>query len=289
MLDEFFGAGLIMELLASTARTLAAITFLTGPAMAEDYWIKTSSQNCEIWSDRAISEDDRITWTGDCVDGKTNGSGLLIWTQNGKIHARYQGKMAGGKMQGKGVLVEPAASGSGFDVVAGAFEDGVLNGRATYKSAEGAIFMGSFKDNQIHGDALWIEPDGSSFAGEFVNGAAQGTGSSISADGEFYQGDFVSNDRHGHGTVIFPDGGKYTGEFRQDEMTGLARYDDPSGDHYIGSFSNGAPDGPGLFVSAAGDTYQGVFKMGQLDGQVLVTRKDGSQMVETWENGEKKQ
>ena len=57
----------------------------------------------------------------------------------------------------------------------------------------------------------------------------------------------------------------------------------------VGQYEGGAPNGPGTFIAPNGDVYQGVFVNGKAEGMILVTRTDGSQSVETWTNGEKRQ
>ena len=276
-----------MKRLTHAAMTASTLLVLTTQAMAADYWVKDSLGNCEIWSDQPPAEGDVITWSGGCADGRASGAGLLIWTSKGKLNTRFDGEMAEGKMNGKGILVERAEAGTGLDVVTGGFENGEMNGPIIYKSAENALFVGQFKEGLMDGHVLLVEADGSSFEGTFVNGTAQGAGKTISADGEVFDGQFQDNERHGLGSLTLADGGRYVGEFAQGAITGLGRFEDPSGDTYTGAFQNDLPDGPGVFATFEGDTYQGMFRMGELNGQVLVTRKDGSQSIETWNNGER--
>jgi len=57
----------------------------------------------------------------------------------------------------------------------------------------------------------------------------------------------------------------------------------------IGIYENGSPNGPGTYIAPNGDIYQGAFIDGKAEGSVLVTKRDGSQSIETWKNGEKQQ
>jgi len=52
-------------------------------------------------------------------------------------------------------------------------------------------------------------------------------------------------------------------------------------------FANGKPNGAGTAIDVAGNIYQGRFVDGKAEGKILVTMEDGTQSIETWENGEK--
>jgi len=126
----------------------------TAAATAEEYWLRASPENCEIWSDQPTQGGDVITWSGGCIDGKTNGNGLLLWMRNGKLHTSFDGDMSGGKMNGKGALVEASGSSGQYDVVVGKFRNSEPKGAILFKSAENAFFVGQYQNGKMDGQIL---------------------------------------------------------------------------------------------------------------------------------------
>ena len=43
-------------------------------------WLKDPITNCAVWGSD-LSGDNLISWSGDCRDGKANGTGVLSWTK----------------------------------------------------------------------------------------------------------------------------------------------------------------------------------------------------------------
>ena len=66
---------------------------------AEAWWLKDPITNCSVWGND-LSGDNLISWSGDCRDGKANGTGVLSWINDGKLVGRYSGPMVDGKAQG---------------------------------------------------------------------------------------------------------------------------------------------------------------------------------------------
>jgi len=53
-------------------------------------WVKSES-GCDLWTNQSFTE--RITWDGDCKDGKITNEGSLIVFKDGEVYLKYQGKM----------------------------------------------------------------------------------------------------------------------------------------------------------------------------------------------------
>ena len=239
----------------------AAMAWPAGAAMAGDFWLKAKGSGCQVWSDDAPTAADVVTWSGACKDGKAAGTGKLNWTRAGKPYAVYEGAMAGGKLNGYGVL-QLAVKG-GFDTYEGAFKNGEVQGSIAYRNAKGDIYEGGVKDGKPHG-----------------------TGYRKTGDEE-YLGAFVDGARDGVGLWITPRM-SYLGEFKGDTASGSGVLEEASGSRYHGQFRDGKPHGAGTYTTGAGAVYQGVFKNGKADGPFLVTAKPGAKPVlETWKDGKK--
>lgn len=235
---------------------------LVGAALAEDYWWKVEGGDCEVWSDDEVA-DPTVTWTGDCIDGKVAGFGMLEWSIGGKIAGAYEGEMDEGKLNGYGTLKIHYPSGE-VDQIEGYFENGDIAGGAIVTDAAGNVYEGPIdEDGKPHGTG-YATVEGEEYAGEFENGVRQGLGYLLSKD-EFYIGEFEQNVASGGGMLEDADGGRFHGEFR-----------------------DGHPHGYGTYIAADGTVYQGRFVDGKADGTFLVSAGNNAEpTVEVWKDGEK--
>ena len=55
-------------------------------------WFKDPITNCAVWGS-ALHGNNLVSWSGDCRDGKANGTGVLNWINDGKLAGRYSGPM----------------------------------------------------------------------------------------------------------------------------------------------------------------------------------------------------
>ena len=51
----------------------------------------------------------------------------------------------------------------------GEFDNGLPNGKCTYTSSDGVIYVGDFKDGLFHGHGKIIYPDGREWEGDWQN------------------------------------------------------------------------------------------------------------------------
>ena len=86
--------------------------------------------------------------------------------------------------------------------------------------------------------------------------------------------------------MVEANGDVYVGEFVDGYASGSGRLETKNG-LLFGRFANNVPDGPGTFTDAEGTVYQGQFAKGKAHGQFLVTKADGTQVMETFKDGEK--
>jgi hypothetical protein len=235
-------------------------------ANAEDVWVKTANQDCEVFANAPLGSDETVNWSGSCENGRASGVGQLEWSVNDRIAGYYEGGMAGGKLHGKGVLRLEIKNGKGFDRLEATFVEGKPEGEARYDLPNGDFYIGNLKDGK---------PDG--------------VGYHRKSDGIEYYGDFEDGDYHGIGVVTDSEGNSYIGQFVKGAGKGFGVYEAADGSTYSGAFSDSLPNGAGTYTSPNGDIYQGVFKSAKADGTFLVTRTDGHQSVEKWKDGEKVQ
>ncbi len=134
------------------------------------------------------------TWTGEWKDNKrVNGSGTVLYFQNGKpTGKRYDGEIANGVYQGKGVLI-----GDDGDRYEGEFANDKFNGQGTYIYADGKTWTGKWKEG--------LRFTGKGYVKYFVDNKPSGN----RYDGEMHDGEF-----NGQGVFYRKEGDRYEGEFR---------------------------------------------------------------------------
>ncbi len=237
--------------------------YVIPPTQAEEFWVKVSNQDCTVWSDSALKDNEVLTWSGDCVDGRASGSGTIEWFVDEKLKGTYEGGMRDGRLDGDGVLRVEEKQDGGFDRLEGTFIAGEPDGKARFDAANGDMYEGGFQDGERHGIGYY----------RLVNG-------------EEYFGDFEKGQRHGTGLLIDAKGDAYLGEFENGVAKGAGVFEGIDGSKYQGQFANGLPSGAGTYTAPNGDTYQGVFTAGKGNGKFVVTKKDGTQEVQDWKDGE---
>ena len=243
---------------------LAASGVIISTAEAAEVSVKISNQDCSVYVDSPLKENETVSWSGSCLDGFTAGKGRLEWLVDSKLAGDYDGEMMEGRLNGSGLLRIQAEKGQGFDRLEGTFVMGQPEGEARFDAANGDFYVGGFQAGERHGLGYY----------RLVSG-------------EEYQGDFQNGQRHGLGFLISENGDAYWGEFENGELQGAGVLVNNDGSEFHGRFSKSLPDGAGTYVSANGDVYQGMFKAGIADGKFLVTKSDGTQAFETWKDGEK--
>ena len=236
------------------------------PASAADIWVKTDNQDCTVWSDEPLKANETVTWSGSCTDGRVSGEGTLEWVVDNEVAGIYDGGMVGGRLHGEGVLRLKVENENGFDRLQATFIAGEAEGEVQYDAPNGDTYIGELKDGKRHGLGYYRE-----------------------LAGVEYFGDFEDGQHHGVGFMTDAEGNAYFGQFEKGAGSGAGVYEAADGSSFQGRFADSLPNGAGTYVAPNGDTYQGVFRAGEADGMVLVTKADGSQLVEQWKDGEKVQ
>lgn len=139
-------------------------------------WLVDERNGCKIWN--AYPEPgEAATWDGPCVDGYSEGSGIVNWFKDGAANGRYEGERKGGKANGYGVNVW--ASGDRYE---GFWKDDTYNGWGTYAWANGSAYQGDWVDGKKHGNAVYVWPHGDRFEGSYRDNQPFG-GIYVRADG----------------------------------------------------------------------------------------------------------
>ena len=99
----------------------------------------------------SLFDKDGGTYSGNCVEGKSNGFGIYKYSDGKK----YEGSWKDGQPDGKGKLSLP--DGATYE---GDFQQGKLHGRGTFIYSDGSKFVGEYKNGKRNGDGVLYTLDG---------------------------------------------------------------------------------------------------------------------------------
>ena len=211
------------------------LILLAWPAAAQALqpgWIADSRTGCRVWNNNPRPQE-TITWSGNCVGGFAQGSGVLQWFVGGEPSGRYEGE----------------------------YRDGAENGLGVATWADGTRYQGEWRQGRHQGTGVKTLANGERYEGEFRDGKENGRGTYSWPSGDRYKGDFRDGKFNGHGVMTAANGGRYDGEYRDGKATGRAVYTWPNGDRYEGEFRDAKPNGFGSYVTAD-QIYNGVWRDG---------------------------
>ena len=135
-------------------RQVILLVLVVLPVLIRAEWFQDPDTGCAVWGEHP-QPIVIIHWSGECVDGKASGKGLMEVFIDGLPFSTYEGEYRDGKAEGYGVLNTP--------------------GEARYE--------GEFKNNNMDGHGTIISPDGKRLEGDYVNGMPDGTMVITSPDG----------------------------------------------------------------------------------------------------------
>ncbi len=101
-------------------------------------WIADPQSGCRAWNP-VPGDDDRISWTGPCVNGFLHGKGVLRWFVKDVLYETDEGEFRNGKLNGHAIL--SFTSGTRFE---GQFRDQIPNGQGTLRAKDGQIYSGQW-------------------------------------------------------------------------------------------------------------------------------------------------
>ena len=133
-------------------------------------WFPTRS-GCDVWNAFPQARE-TASWSGDCVQGRIAGEGMLIWRwiHRGEWHEqRHEGSFQGGREHGYGVT--HYAYGGRYE---GEFREGERHGSGTRILPDGSRYEGEWRDDLPHGSGTVHLPDGRVFSGTWSAGCLEG-------------------------------------------------------------------------------------------------------------------
>ncbi|GAB5401164.1 MAG: hypothetical protein Aureis2KO_27490 [Aureisphaera sp.] len=163
-------------------------------------WILDKDGDCKFFT--TSNYENRIfTWSGDCIDGFTDGFGELRIFENGMEHYIYEGFISKGIIQGHGKLI-------------------VLSDGDTYE--------GNYQNGKPHGSGHFYNDDGDHYLGNYANGMRSGNGTYwFPPESELfkYVGEWKEGKENGKGTLFYRNGEKISGIFTDGILTKTFRKD----------------------------------------------------------------
>lgn len=186
------------------------------PAVAQapqSDWIEDATTGCRVWNPRP-EPNETIRWTGPCIEGIANGTGVLEWFKDGQPNGRTEGEYREGKQNGPATVTRPNGT-----TIVGTFFDDKISGQGTVTWPSGDKLVAEFRDGKLDGTGTLTWVNGDRYAGEFRGGKRTGHGTYTRHDGLSYDGDFVDGRFEGQGTLTLPNGDKFVGEFRNGKQT----------------------------------------------------------------------
>jgi len=196
-----------------------------------------TGKGCKVWPDGT-------KYTGDFVNGKSNGKGIYIFGKNDKNPGtKYMGAFLNGFFHGKGRMEWPNGN-----IYTGDFVKGKRTGKGCLQWADGTKYTGDFVNGHITGKGCKVWPNGTKYTGDFVNGNMAGKGEIFfPKTGSRYIGEFEHGIFHGRGTVTFGRNcikadGTYAATGQRVKNSKSIRCESPE-DRYEGNWNHGIPTG----------------------------------------------
>ena len=148
-------------------------------------WVTLSNVNCKYF-EPYYEPGFTATWSGECMDGVANGSGILKKYINGTLNGTYEGPIDKGHIQGKGKYTNKNG-----EIMEGLFDDGELNGQGTRsgKNINGLYnYTGNLVHYYMHGDGKMEYPNGEFFEGKFnMNRPYTGIYTTIKGEKKYFE------------------------------------------------------------------------------------------------------
>ena len=139
-------------------------------------WMETENQQgCYLWNPNLASNDETVTWSGECSAGLAQGPGARPWHYT----------------DDDGNPTSATSSGE--------LRDGEMHGHWTHRDAHGWVEAGPYVGAKRHGHwTMRFEDFGGVTEGPYVDGKMHGHWTSTDADGNVWQeGPHVNGEKHG--------------------------------------------------------------------------------------------
>jgi hypothetical protein len=156
MLSGFFVGEMAMTRLVTVLAALvltwdmaamASFAALGGKYKPAGKWQQVENKaNCAVWN-ASPQENETVTWTGGCVNGRADGYGTRAWRYlaRGKWYeSKYTGTIRDGKRHGRGVHV--SSDGERYE---GEWLDGKQDGQGSYETEDGDTCEGLWREGRM--------------------------------------------------------------------------------------------------------------------------------------------
>jgi hypothetical protein len=147
----------------------------------------------------------RKKFTGEFVNGKRNGRGLMEW-KNG---AKYFGEWKDGNMHGQGIIMY----------------------------SDGGVYSGQWRNGTFHGDGKATYANGDKYKGQYESGKRHGKGKMMWRNGSEYDGGWKEGKQHGKGVYTSTNGTKHECELKDGKFQTYQAKDESDMVEFIGAMS----------------------------------------------------
>ena len=221
----------------ATLACAAALIGGHGAAAAGDYWLTDPISGCKVWSDEAPGPGTSLTWSGPCANDVASGDGVLVVVDDGRIVARFHGRIDSGKAEGFGELwwLDEGE----FLHYQGAFVGGVPEGEGMDGKPDGERYRGTYVAGLRSGTGTLMSPAGWEYTGEFLDGEPHGAGKALLQDGAVFEGTFAAGKASGPGVLTEPDGATLSGTWKGNAPEGRVTLRRPDGTEEVQIWKNG--------------------------------------------------
>ena len=209
----------------------------------------------------------RLEYDGDFNDGWKQGHGTEFY-ENGTV--KYEGEWFRNRYNGKGIY-----HCNNGDVIDGKWTDGLLNGEAVLKKADGSSYKRLYDNDHIVKE-------------EILTAKAKITKEIEYDGGDRYEGEVNrAGLPNGKGVMYYSDGSRHEGEYKNGNRNGHGVFYYSSGDKYDGDWKDGLYDGHGIICYQSGDIFECDFVGGKENGDGIYICTDGRIMRQVWDEGQK--
>lgn len=169
---------------------LLAIALVTSPAIAQvspppppESWIEDAKTGCRI-RNPAPQPRETVTWSGACLSGIAEGTGILQWFDDDRPSDRYEGELRDGWENGQGVATSTVIA----DRYEGQWRDGWRHGQGIYTFANGDRYEGNWFEGLRAGQGTMVWEDGARYEGEWLDGKPNDQGVYVDAADAVFSG-----------------------------------------------------------------------------------------------------
>ncbi|MDP1841015.1 MAG: hypothetical protein Q8N31_17775 [Reyranella sp.] len=154
---------------------LIAASLPTTPTFAQapspDSWIEDARTGCRI-RNPAPQPRESVTWSGACLSGIAEGTGILQWFDDDRPTDRYEGELRDGWENGRGIATSTVIA----DRYDGDWRDGWRHGRGVYDFTNGDRYEGDWFEGLRTGQGTMVWADGARYEGRVAGQQAQRPG-----------------------------------------------------------------------------------------------------------------